>query len=348
MIHVIGLLYSANCEDIAYHKLTNIARVSSSSLMHEGSLFSKNLRESLPSGLKNVLFSVADTGYLPRLNALFQSANSNAKIDLYKIAILVDVQENVSLCSLDQFFHIAYPIDVKGNSSAMRAFNANFRVAVLGIILESIIPQGVVMYADASSIFRGSLFYLFEYARSYDIVLYDVESFFRKACVKRKCFKNDVKGRTMKEKFVIPSGGSGFPTKKKNKVIWPSLVWRHTTRYKSSIFLVKASPEGKDFARRYLKNVQDSGLLKWYSDQIGLYKTVDQLEPAKKIGYLPQSYLDWQFNMRSNIWKGKGERKNSCKFCAQEFLYLKECGAMADKSCFHNCSLGRRLKVKHR
>ena len=245
-------------------------------------------------------------------------------------------------------FSCSIPIDVKGNSSAMRAFNANFRVTVLGIILESIIPQGVVMYADASSIFRGSFFDLFEYASSYDIVLYDVESFFGKVCVKRKCFKNDVKGRTMKEKFVISSGGSGFPPAKKNKVIWPSLVWRHRTRYKSSVFLVKASPEGKDFARRYLKNVQDSGLLTWYSDQIGLYRTVDQLEPAKKIGYLPQSYLDWQFNMRSNIWKGKGARKNSCKFCAQEFLYLKECGAMADKSCFHNCSLGRRLKVKHR
>jgi hypothetical protein len=86
-------------------------------------------------------------------------------------------------------------------------------------------------------------------------------------------------------------------------------------------------------------------MLTWFSDQLGLYKTVEVIELGLKVGYLPQSHIDWRFNSKSRIWVGKGARKNNCKFCAEEFKMLRSCGASVDESCFHSCSLGRRPKA---
>jgi hypothetical protein len=205
------------------------------------------------------------------------------------------------------------------------------------------------MFAGASSIIRGSLHNIFEYSRSYDVVLYDTESFFGKICVVgKKCFRNEVKRKIMDEEFRVPSFGSGFPKgSKKNEVRWE---WhggnlRQLTRYKSGVFLVRASFGGKNFAKSYLKNVEECGMLAWGSDQLGLYETVEAVGLGGKIGNLPQSHIDWQLNLKSKIWVGKGPRKNSCKFCAEEFKRLRSCGASVDGSCFHNCSLGRRPKA---
>ena len=56
----------------------------------------------------------------------------------------------------------------------------------------------------------------------------------------------------------------------------------------------------------------------WFQDQILISNLIFKYNNYIKIFTLPKKFIDWEFNEKSNIWVGKGERKNHNDYLLEE------------------------------
>lgn len=79
--------------------------------------------------------------------------------------------------------------------------------------------------------------------------------------------------------------------------------------------VVSPTLRGREFTARIANEIQEnisSGAAYWSMDQITISSVFQQMkkeENVLKVGELPLSYLDWNFDDKSQIWTGKGDSK---------------------------------------
>lgn len=60
----------------------------------------------------------------------------------------------------------------------------------------------------------------------------------------------------------------------------------------------------------------------WFQDQILISKLIFKYINYIKIFTLPKKFIDWNFNEKSNIWVGKGDRKNIDNYLLEEKKFI--------------------------
>ena len=78
----------------------------------------------------------------------------------------------------------------------------------------------------------------------------------------------------------------------------------------AGIVYVKNSSLGRKFAYNLLEEIYILRI-RWFSDQVALYKNFLRMKNEIKFHAYDQKTLDWDFDDESVIWSAKGERKNT-------------------------------------
>lgn len=89
--------------------------------------------------------------------------------------------------------------------------------------------------------------------------------------------------------------------------------------YKTGIIGIKKNNRTISFINKWVNTMKDNEF-KWFLDQISITLTILNSNDIK-IKELPKKYIDWDFNILSPIWVGKGSRKNNQKYLNEELKY---------------------------
>jgi hypothetical protein len=89
--------------------------------------------------------------------------------------------------------------------------------------------------------------------------------------------------------------------------------------YKTGIVGIKKSKLMIEFINNWNKILLEYEY-KWFIDQLSITKLINNTKGIK-IKILPKEYIDWDFEEKSFIWVGKGERKNTQKYLNEENKY---------------------------
>lgn len=91
-------------------------------------------------------------------------------------------------------------------------------------------------------------------------------------------------------------------------------------QYKTGIIGIKSNEKMINFLNNWEKLIFDNKEIKWYKDQ----QTITQLLKNNnyKISELEKKYIDWDFDINSPIWVGKGERKKQKIYLNEENKFL--------------------------
>ena len=94
--------------------------------------------------------------------------------------------------------------------------------------------------------------------------------------------------------------------------------------YKTGIIGFNNSDINKNILQEWDYNTFKNGKEKcyWFQDQILITTLIFKYINYIKIFNLPKKFIDWEFNEKSNIWVGKGDRKNNDNYLLEEKKFI--------------------------
>ena len=82
--------------------------------------------------------------------------------------------------------------------------------------------------------------------------------------------------------------------------------YRKGFRLRTGVFSIKNTPIMKNFLQHLLKLIN---LKQWFSDQDSIQDTYIEFNNKIKFKLLDSRYIDWNYDLNSEIWVGKGDNK---------------------------------------
>jgi Nucleotide-diphospho-sugar transferase len=101
----------------------------------------------------------------------------------------------------------------------------------------------------------------------------------------------------------------------------------------AAVIAVRRTARSIRFVERLVARIAEIGNRLFFADQLAFHLTTVESGAAITVTHLPSEYIDWDFDERSAIWTGKGQRKyKSDVYREEEARYSAATGRSASRA----------------